>query len=152
MIPVLSPGPGAPSRRSPPPEEGESGNGKRRRGFTIIELSIVLAIVGILAALSVYAYNKVITKARFTQAKTVLKHLQKTETIYYTDFDRYTDNVALLHLDPVKYNHYDVSITLLDNGMNYLGSAKGVGAMEGDLWFITRDGEPTQDNAAKARF
>ena len=152
MIPVLSPGPGALSRRSPPPGEGGSGNGKRRRGFTIIELAIVLAIVGILAALTVYTYNKVITKARFTQAKTVLKHLQKTETIYYTDFDRYTDNVAMINLDPVKYNYYDVSITLLDNGMNYLGTAKGVGAMEGDLWFITRDGEPTQDNAAKARF
>lgn len=123
-----------------------------RRGFTIIELSLVLVIVAILATLAVYTYGKIVNKARFTQAKSVLKHLQKTELIYFTDHDRYTDNVALFDFDPVRYDYYNVSVTLLDNGLRYIGYAHGVGAMEGDLWSITPDGEPVQDNAARARF
>jgi prepilin-type N-terminal cleavage/methylation domain-containing protein len=125
---------------------------RRRQGFTIIELAIVLALVAILATIAVYTYNKAANKARFTQAKTVLKHLQKMETLYITDHDRYTDNVALLDFNPVKYNYYEVSVTLLDNALNYIGYANGVHAMEGDLWFITPDGSPTQDNVAKTRF
>jgi prepilin-type N-terminal cleavage/methylation domain-containing protein len=125
---------------------------RSRRGFTIIELAIVLTLVAILATIAVYTYNKVANKARFTQAKTVLKHLQKMETLYITDHDRYTDNVALLDFDPVKYNYYEVSVTLLDNALNYIGYANGVGAMEGDLWTITPDGEPMQDNIARTLF
>jgi prepilin-type N-terminal cleavage/methylation domain-containing protein len=125
---------------------------RRRRGFTIIELAIVLALVVILATIAVYTYNKVANKARFTQAKTALKHLQKMETLYISDHDRYTDNVALLDFDPVKYDYYDISVTLLDNALNYIGHANGVRAMEGDLWFITPGGVPTQDNVARTRF
>lgn len=125
---------------------------RRQRGFTIIELALVLTIIAILASIAVYTYNKLANKARFTQAQIVLKHLQKMETIYFTDHDRYTDNVALLDFDPVKYNYYVISVTLLDNAMNYIGYANGVHAMEGDLWFITPEGSPTQDNVARARF
>ena len=125
---------------------------RRRRGFTIIELAIVLTIVAILATIAVYTYNKVANKARFTQAKTALKHLDKMETLYFTNHDRYTDNVVLLDFDPVKYDYYDISVTLLDNALNYIGYANGVRAMEGDLWFITPGGAPTQDNVARTRF
>ena len=63
-------------------------------------------------------------KARMTQAKTVLGHLTKTEAIYFSDHDRYTDNVVLLDFDPVKYNYYEVSVVLLDNdARNYMGTA-----------------------------
>ncbi len=125
---------------------------RRRAGFTIIELALVLTIAAILATMAVYTYKKVVNKARFTQAKTALKHLQKTETLYFTEHDRYTDNVALLDFDPVKYDYYVISATLLDNGMSYIGYANGVLAMEGDLWFITPDGAPTQDNVARTKF
>lgn len=123
-----------------------------RQGFTIIELAIVLVIIAILATIAVYSYNKLANKARFTQAKTALKHLQKTETIYFTEHDRYTDNVALLDFDPVKYNYYAISVSLPDNTMSYIGYAHGLYAMEGDLWFIVPGGVPTQDNVAKTRF
>jgi prepilin-type N-terminal cleavage/methylation domain-containing protein len=136
----------------PPPLAGASRHNGPLRGFTIIELAIVLTIVGILATMAFFTYKKVANKARFTQAKIALKHLQKMETLYFTDQDRYTDNVVLLDIHPVKYDYYDISITLLDNGLNYIGYATGVRAMEGDLWFITRNGEPTQDNVAKTMF
>lgn len=122
------------------------------RGFTLIELALVLTITGILLTLAVVTYRHFANKARFTQAQIALKHLQKTELLYFTEFDRYTDNVSLLDFDPVKYDYYVVTVTLLDNAMNFMGHATGIGVMAGDLWHIDREGEPSQDNAAKSKF
>jgi hypothetical protein len=84
-----------------------------------------------------------------TQAKTVLDHLTKTQATYYSDHDRYTDNVILLDFDPVKYPYYNISVILDNDARNYLGIATGVGPMTGDWWTITKEGVPVQaDNSA----
>lgn len=129
------------------------GYGSRRPacGFTIIELALVLVITAILASLAVLTYNRYANKARFTQAQTVLKHLQKTEIIYFTEHERYTDNVSLLDFDPTRYNYYAISVVLDNNGFDFTGYATGTGAMKGDRWFIHRDDEPTQDNSSTFR-
>ena len=152
MTPARPSDPGARSPESPSDRNAGSGNGKRRRGFTLIELAITLLIIGVLASLAVYTYTKLANKARFTQAKTALKHLQKTETVYFSENDRYTDNLSLIDFDPVKYPYYEISITLFDNATKFIGTATGVEVMNGDLWTITHDGEPEQDNTAKTLF
>ncbi len=89
-----------------------------------------------------------INKARMTQAKTVLDHLTKTEAIYFSDHDQYTDNVVLLDFDPVRYDYYEISVVLDNDAKNYTGTATGVGVMAGDSWSITKDGQPVQaDNS-----
>jgi len=122
-----------------------------RRGFTLIEIAIVLVLIGILAIMAITTYRTMINRARMTQAKTVLSHLSKTETTYFSDNDRYTDNVALLDFDPVRYNFYDVSVVLDNNAKDYTGIATGVGVMAGDRWYVTKDRAPYQDNTSPFR-
>ncbi len=119
-----------------------------RSGFTLIELTLVLLIIGILSGMAVYAYRLMIVKARVTQAKTVLTHLVRTEAIYYSDHDAYTDNVILLDFDPVKYPNYQVTVVLDNDAKNYTGIATGVAVMTGDRWYVTKDVAPYQDNTS----
>jgi prepilin-type N-terminal cleavage/methylation domain-containing protein len=133
-------------RISPRPTSADHRTGGR--GFTLIEIALVLVLIGILATMAVYTYSMMINKARMTQAKTVLGHLTKTEATYFSDHGRYTDNVVLLDFDPVKYDYYQISVVLDNDAKTYKGTATGIGIMTGDSWTINKDGQPVQaDNS-----
>jgi type IV pilus assembly protein PilE len=119
-----------------------------QRGFTLIEITVVLLLIGILAAMAISTYRMMVNKARITQAKTVLGHLTKTEATYFSDHDVYTDNIALLDFDPVKFDYYQVSVILDNDAKNYTGIATGLGIMAGDRWYATKYGVSYQDNTS----
>ncbi|MBS99374.1 MAG: pilus assembly protein PilE [Oceanospirillaceae bacterium] len=67
---------------------------KQQHGFSLIELMIAVAIVGILAAVAYPAYTEHIREARRSDARVSLLELTQFMERYYTSNGRYTETAA----------------------------------------------------------
>ncbi len=62
---------------------------KNSKGFTLIELMIVVAIIAILAAIAIPQYKKFQAKAKASEAKTNLGSIATAEEAYKAENDKY---------------------------------------------------------------
>jgi len=62
---------------------------KERKGFTLIELMIVVVIIGILAAISVPLYRGYVQKAMATEGVTLCGSIRSAERVYFAERGSY---------------------------------------------------------------
>lgn len=65
-----------------------------QKGFTIVELLIVIVVIGILAALVITTYNGIQQKGRNTERQTDLKAIQGQLEAYYAQNGKYPTSGA----------------------------------------------------------
>ena len=67
---------------------------KNKKGFTLIELMIVVAIIGILAAIAIPNFMKFQAKAKQSEAKTNLGAIYVAQLSYFSNSNTYADVIA----------------------------------------------------------
>ncbi|MFM8315081.1 MAG: type IV pilin protein [Deltaproteobacteria bacterium] len=64
------------------------------KGFTLVELLIVVAIIGVLASQGVPAYRRMIQKSRKGEAQVMLGNIGTAESGFFSEYGVYTNNIA----------------------------------------------------------
>ena len=65
---------------------------RNRKGFTLVELMIVVAIIGILAAIAIPNFLDFRLKAKTSEAKSNLGAIRSTEVAYFAEWNFYIGN------------------------------------------------------------
>lgn len=68
-----------------------------QKGFTLIELMIVVVIIGILAAIAIPKFTNVQDQAKTAGCRQNLKVIATAEAVYYAAYDSYTTAWANLN-------------------------------------------------------
>jgi len=111
----------------------------RKKGFTLLELMIVVIIVGILASLAMPRFIAAANKAREAEGQNMLGAIRSSQLRYNLEHSEYTSVIGNLDVEiptPTKYYTY----TAVDGTGDVVGKATKLTGSTLKSYQITHDG------------
>ena len=120
---------------------------KRAKGFTLVELVIVIVIVGILSIVAVPIYRGYTRKAVATEGKSLLGTIQTAEKVYFAEFASFKTTAktafdVALDVD-ARPNKYFTGFTISGNANGFTAITSGNGGTAGSGISLTLKGSKT---------
>jgi len=114
-----------------------------QKGFTLIELMIVVAIIGILAAIAIPNFMNYQCKAKQSEAKSLLGDLRTAQEAYYAEYDTYTTDLDRVGFQPKGDTRYTIAVT--ENTTTFTATATEIGnrvsSGQTDVWTMDQEGD-----------
>jgi type IV pilus assembly protein PilA len=81
---------------------------QRESGFTLVELMIVVAIIGLLSAVAIPNFKKYQARAKVSEAKLQLASIYTAEASFFSDYNMYATCLRYMGFDPdpERFNRY----------------------------------------------
>ncbi len=111
---------------------------RRSRGFTLIELMIVVAIVGILAGVAYPAYQEYGRRAKRSEGRAHLLDAAARLERFYSDNNQYANTLAAANIAPSTENdHYTLTLAAPGNRQTFTLTATPTGWTDGKCGALT---------------
>jgi len=122
----------------------------KEKGFTLIELMIVVVIIGILSALAMPRFMRATTKSKQSEAKQILKQIYVMQRAYRQEYNVYCCNgasmvaggeIATLGVEAMSDARYTYTITAAANTFNAQATANLDDDPTIDTWAVDESGD-----------
>jgi len=106
---------------------------KAQQGFTLIELMVTVAVVGILAAIAYPSYTRYVVKTNRSAAESFMLGLANKQEQYRIDTRNYaSDPAILLPTPPEVSKNYSITISNITGSTYTINAAPNASQLAGD--------------------
>jgi len=83
---------------------------QNKKGFTLIEVLVVVLIIGILTSIALPQYTKSVEKSRAMKGVAALKDILTAQQAYYTTYGKYAEDLSELDVDVPIPDGFEIAV------------------------------------------
>lgn len=111
---------------------------RKQSGFTLIEAMVVVAVLGILAAIGIPNYSRYVTRGNLVEAGNALAEYRVRMEQFYQDNRTYANAGVCGPALPVGLENFAVTCALAAGGQAFTATATGAGTTTGFVYTINQ--------------